>query len=168
LSDFRIAFTWPPVFGTDVSLSGPQLVDELERLIRRAKYTLDLYFYNINTNQNFILAQELRSALTRGVKIRAFCDSRSDGKRLMDTFRTGEETIDVWFWQDPGHSMSKFHIKAIVTDNRNVYLGSANMSQTAMQHSAECGLFGTNPAIAKQLDLYVQQLITCGNLEVIT
>lgn len=163
MSDFRIAFTWPPAFGTDVP-SGPQLVGQLERLIRRARYTLDLYFYNFNTNHNFLLARELNSALERGVKVRAFCDSRSDGKRLMDTFGNGEDRIEAWFWQDLEHPMSKFHIKAIVTDNREVYLGSANMSHTAMQHSAECGLFGTNPSIANQLESYVQQLITYGIL----
>jgi phosphatidylserine/phosphatidylglycerophosphate/cardiolipin synthase-like enzyme len=167
LSGFRLAFTWPPGLESSVP-SGPQLVEELIRLIRRAKYTIDLYFYNINSSQRFVLAQVLHEAVNqRGVKLRIYCNNRSEGKKIIDTFRGQNGHISAWHWDDTSQDMSKFHIKAIVTDDRNVYLGSANMSETAMHASAECGLFGTNPDIAKQLNQYTQLLIDCGNLKVI-
>ena len=168
LSDFRLAFTWPPDLGLNVP-DGPQLVDELCRLINRAKYTIDLYFYNINSNERFVLAQALNEAVNkRGIELRIFCNERKEGKKIIDTFRSQNDRILAWYWDDESHPMSKFHIKAIVTDNRNMYLGSANMSETAMHVSAECGLFGTNPSVAEQLQKYVQELVNCGCLKVIS
>ena len=167
MSDFRLAFTWPPGLGVEVP-AGPQLVDELVRLIKTAKYTIDLYCYNINSSNRFILAQALNEAVgRRDVKLRIFCNKRSEGRKIIDTFSGENGSIKAWAWSDLENPMSKFHIKAIVTDQRNVYLGSANMSETAMFSSAECGVFGANPALARQLSDYVDLLINSGNLEVI-
>ena len=167
MSDFRLAFTWPPGLGPEVP-EGPQLVDELVRLIKRAKYTIELYCYNINSSDRFILAQALNDAVgKRGVKLRIVCNKRSEGRKIIDTFGRGNGIIKAWAWSDLENPMSKFHIKAIVTDQRNVYLGSANMSETAMFSSAECGMFGVNPALARQLSDYVELLIKSGNLEAI-
>jgi phosphatidylserine/phosphatidylglycerophosphate/cardiolipin synthase-like enzyme len=167
MGDFRLAFTWPPGLGPEVP-AGPQLVEELVRLIKRAKYTIDLYCYKINSSESFVLAQALNEAVrTRDVKLRIFCNKRSEGRRIIDTFGGEKGSIKAWAWSDLENPMSKFHIKAIVTDQRNVYLGSANMSETAMFSSAECGVFGANPALARQLSDYVDLLINSGNLEVI-
>lgn len=164
LSNFQLAFTWPPGLGSNLP-DGPQLVDELKRMIRSARYSIDLYFYNINSSNNFLLARELHLAISeREIPVRLFCDSRTEARRMLDTFRTSRSEISAWYWDDPEHEKSKFHIKSIVVDRRKLYIGSANLSETAMKYSAECGLFVTDPNASKQLENYSELLINSGLL----
>lgn len=165
LSNFQLAFTWPPGLGLNLP-DGPQLVDELKRMIRSARYSIDLYFYNINSSNHFLLARELHSAISdREIPVRLFCDSRTEARRMLDTFRTSRSEISVWYWNDPEHEKSKFHIKSIVVDGRKLYIGSANLSETAMKFSAECGLFVIDPNTSKQLENYSELLINSGLLK---
>ena len=83
---------------------------------------------------------------------------------MLDTFRTSRSEISAWYWDDPEHEKSKFHIKSIVVDGRKLYIGSANLSETAMKYSAECGLFVTDPNASKQLENYSELLINSGLL----
>jgi phosphatidylserine/phosphatidylglycerophosphate/cardiolipin synthase-like enzyme len=167
LSNFQLAFTWPPGLGSNLP-TGPQLVDELKRMIRSARYSIDLYFYNINSSNQFLLARELNSAISeREIPVRLFCDSRTEARRMLDTFRTSRSKISAWYWDDPEHSMSKFHIKSIVVDGRKLYIGSANLSETAMKFSAECGVFVVDPNASKQIHSYSELLINSGLLKAI-
>ena len=164
VSNFRMAFTWPPELVSQLP-EGPELVSELTRLIQSARTSIDLYFYNINSNREFVLARSLHEMVARrGVSMRIFCNKRSEARQMFDTFRNIDTNILAYYWDVPANQMSKFHVKAIVVDKRRFYLGSANMSVTAMSASAECGLFGTDPHIAAQLGRYVQLFIESGSL----
>jgi phosphatidylserine/phosphatidylglycerophosphate/cardiolipin synthase-like enzyme len=167
VSQYRLAFTWPPGLGSEVP-DGPELVEELVRLIRSARFTIDLYFYNINSSGQFVLARSLHEALARrGVSVRIYCDQRTQARQIFDTFGGSKHKISAWYWNVPENEMSKFHVKAIVADGRRFYLGSANMSHTAMNVSAECGLFGTDRNISNQLQRYTQLFVENGSLVVI-
>jgi len=160
MANAKVAFTWPSGLGFENLPFGPSLVGELERLLRRTKQRIDILFYNINSSQEFVLSKTIHDLMVeRDIELNIFCDKRSEGKRIIDTFQTQFSIPKGWYWNDQENAMSKFHIKAIIVDQRHIYLGSANMSQVAMKSSAECGLFLSSTEISQQLLQYVELLI---------
>ena len=158
----RISFTWPSlVEGT----FGINLVDDINRLVRKTKFELVIMAYNLNVSSDFFLQQTIRDRLRMcKPKVKLFCDNFNTASSFADLFNDWRTELDVWYWTDPSHSYSKFHIKAIAVDKSHLYIGSANFSETAMEDSAECGLFLTSPDSYESLISYTDKLIKSGLL----
>lgn len=56
------------------------------------------------------------------------------------------------------------HAKCIVVDDAQVFLTSANFTQTGLQHNLEAGLRLENPALARDLTAQFDALVQTGAL----
>ena len=116
--------------------------------------------YNIGTSSNFFLQTVISEKLRRspGIKLKLYCDTLSDAANFRSLYYDWRENVDIKHWVVDNNSFSKFHIKCIIVDQLHIYLGSANLSYTAMNHSAECGLFLTDSKIYESIYQYVTVL----------
>jgi len=97
MTNAKVAFTWPRGLGFESLPSGPSLVGELERLLRRTNQRIDILFYNIKSSQEFVLAKTIHDLMVeRDIELNIFCDKRSEGKRIIDTFRTQYSIPNGW------------------------------------------------------------------------
>ena len=164
MDSFRplIAFTWPngpilPEF-TDLESS-------LEQMIGKASTRIDILTYSQNTDTRFNLNKSLEDAIKRNKpEINLYMHEEADAKRFKSSYKGIGSKIRCWYWDDQDDTYSKFHIKAILVDNFEIYIGSANLSKTAMAKSAECGLFFRNREITTSLRRYLEELIDAKRL----
>jgi phosphatidylserine/phosphatidylglycerophosphate/cardiolipin synthase-like enzyme len=166
LSDYRglrIAFTWPegPIPPGMNDLEGA-----LEDMITSAVDRIDFMSYSHNTDVDFILNKSLEDAIRRNrPTIRFYTDTEEEARDLLDKYRGLGSKIESWYWNRAGNPYSKFHLKCILVDNFNIYMGSANFSVTAMEDSAECGLFMRSRPAAVSLRNYISELVECDRLK---
>jgi len=154
--DPRISFTWPSKVESSF---GTNLVDDINRLVKKTKFEVVIMAYNLNVKSNFFLQKTLKERLQKlGPKIKLYCDNYSNATTFADLFYDWKDNLEIWYWTDNSDSYSKFHIKAIAVDKHNLYIGSANFSETAMDSSAECGLFLDSPECYESLMAYVGKL----------
>ena len=80
----RISFTWPSsVEGT----FGINLVDDINRLVRKTKFELVIMAYNLNVSSDFFLQQTIRDRLRMcKPKIKLFCDNFNTASSFADLF----------------------------------------------------------------------------------
>ena len=71
-------------------------------------------------------------------------------------FHDWRDNLQHLYYRDTDEKLFKFHIKAVAVDKNMMYIGSANFSKTAMEHSAECGLFINSPDCYESLMSYTQ------------
>lgn len=158
----RISFTWP---SSVEDTFGINLVDDINRLVKKTQFELVIMAYNLNVSSDFFLQQTIRDRLRISKpKIKLYCDNFSTASSFSDLFHDWRKELDIWYWTDPSNSYSKFHIKAIAVDKSKLYIGSANFSETAMEDSAECGLFLTSPESYESLVAYATRLKKAGLL----
>ncbi len=162
LGDIKLAFTWP---------EGPipegllDLESSLERMISGATDRIDILTYSQNTSVEFNLNKSIQKAIYRNrPTIRIFTDNENSARKMLNNFRGLGSELECWYWNNDGNEYSKFHIKAILVDDFRVYLGSANLSETAMEISAECGAFFRSRGVNVSLRTYLEGLIERGRL----
>ena len=157
-----IGFTWP---------DGP-IPDEfddlktiLEQTILEAKFSLDVLSYTYNTDTSFDLNRCIQEVIALNKpSIRIVVNDERDARRMRDSYSNLGSEIKCYFWNPEDNDKSKFHIKSILIDKRYFYLGSANISETAMTASAECGIIRDNRQFAGKISKYIDDLIEAGRL----
>jgi len=160
--EIRMAFTCP---------EGPipeglrDLESSLEMMISGATDRIDILTYSQNTDEEFNLNKSIEYAITRNrPTVRIFTDNQKSAKVMMTRFKGLGSELECWYWNNAGNEYSKFHIKAILVDDFRVYLGSANLSETAMEDSAECGAFFRSRGVTVSIRKYLDGLIERGRL----
>ena len=113
--------------------------------------------YNIGTSSDFFLQTVISDKLRRfpNIKLKLYCDTLSDAANFRSLYYDWKENVEIKHWRVDNDSFSKFHIKCIIVDQQHIYVGSANLSYTAMNHSAECGLFFADSKIYESINQYV-------------
>ena len=160
--ELRIAFTWPE---GPIPTGMNDLEGALEDMISSAIDGIDIMSYSHNTDVGFILNKSLEDAIRRNrPSIRFFTDTEEEARDLLDKYRGLGSKIESWYWNRAGNPYSKFHIKAILVDDFKLYMGSANFSVTAMEHSAEFGVFMRSRHAAVSLRNYISDLVDCDRL----
>ena len=165
MSDIKVSFTWPPVIPPS-QMFGSSLESDLTRLIDRARNEIIIMAYNIGTSSNFFLQTVISDKLRRSpnIKLKVYCDTLSDAANFRSLYYDWRGNVEIKHWVADSDSFSKFHIKCIIVDQHHIYLGSANLSYTAMNHSAECGLFFADSKIYESINKYVNVLQLNGKL----
>jgi len=162
----RIAFTWPK---NPIIEGARDLESSLEELILSATNSIDILTYTYSKKQKFILNEALSSIIndSRGcnLKIRFFLNYKKDAKKILkDKKYFSNVNLECWYWHYPEDDYSKFHIKSVLVDKFKIYLGSANWGETAMNESAECGMFFTCRETTNSIKKYLKSLINQGLL----
>ena len=106
------------------------------------------------------LAEELIRARRRGVEVSVLLEQDRGGRdRLNDENR---ETADLL---EQGGVRVRFdspavttHVKAAVIDRRYVYLGSHNLTQSALEYNNELSVLIDSPAVAAEVLGYLNRL----------
>jgi len=159
----RISFTWPSQVESSF---GTNLVDDINRLVNKTKFELVIMAYNLNLNTDFVLLQAIKNRLiSTNPSIKLFCDNSTTAYSFLELFHDWRDNLSIWHWRDTDENYSKFHMKAVAVDKNMMYIGSANFSKTAMEHSAECGLFINSPDCYESLMAYTSSLEESGLLK---
>ena len=141
------------------------LEDAIRNMVGTAKKSLHLVSYSLpNYNSGWYLHDIIEDCVNRGVKLIVHANSKTEVQRLVARHR--HRNIAGYSWVKTGNS-DIFHIKAIIVDGIRLYLGSANLSQNAITHSAEWGMISHSPDICLSLEKYLNHLQKIGSFEVI-
>jgi len=89
--------------------------------INNSKFKIEIYAYSFNHPE---ILQALSEAKKRGVKISFLLDSRKDYKELL------ELGFSLRIWKNSG----LHHIKAMVFDEKSLFLGTGNFSRYGLTH----------------------------------
>ena len=132
-------------------------------LISSANNRIRLLSYSLPTwNNDWFLFEPIKAAIDRGVQLEVFGQQYSNVERLVSRHRSSNQ-IRGWYWNQEGGDL--FHIKGIVVDQIRVYIGSANLSQNGIKHSAEWGVVTESPDLCLELDRYIAHLIENKKLQ---
>ena len=158
----RFSFTWPD---SPTPRGFGDLQSDLESLIHKSRTSIDIVAYSLSIDKDFILNKALNHVIKEyKPEIRIF----SNEEATIDSFRYNYgglgSTIRAWTWDKKGEKYSIMHVKSIVVNGRELYVGSANFSWTAMSNSAECGLFLSSKPMAMEIREYLNRLIDSGRL----
>ena len=167
MSEVKISFTWPPSIPPS-QMFGSNLEGDLTRLIKKAKNEIILMAYNIGTSSQLFLQAAILNKLQNKpkLKIKLYCDTLTDATNFSSLYHDWKRNIEIKHWTIDNDNYSKFHIKSIIVDQQHIYIGSANLSYTAMTHSAECGIFLTDTKFYESIQQYVDVLEEYGKLRI--
>lgn len=139
------------------------LEDAIRSMIRKAKKSVHLISYSLpNYNSSWYLHDLIEDCVSRGIKLIVHANSKTEVQRLVARHR--HRKVSGYAWVKQGES-DIFHIKAIIVDGVRLYLGSANLSQNAITHSAEWGLISYSPETCISLEKYLTHLCNIGRFE---
>lgn len=132
--------------------------------IRNAEATIDLAMFVFKTtkssqNRPSKIVQELKAAVQRSVKVRAFLEKSGHDTKLNDTNQKTarllrEHGIKVFFDSEKVTT----HTKVIVIDSRYSILGSHNFTHSALKYNHELSLLVDSPKLAAELTDYMNKL----------
>lgn len=117
------------------------------------------------------IAQALKAAVTRGVRVRLIAETPESGEGKISfgiKAALGIEIMQqaqVFVWpkqQRPVDSEGKYgslHIKAAIADNRHLFITSANLTEYAFKLNMEMGLLVENEELAIQVITQIKRLI---------
>jgi phosphatidylserine/phosphatidylglycerophosphate/cardiolipin synthase-like enzyme len=106
------------------------------------------------------IAEELVRARKRGVEVTVILEKGSDGRDNLnaDNRRTAalltRGGVKVFF-DSPRVTT---HNKVVVIDNRYLYLGSHNLTQSALRHNNELSVLIDSPEMAAEVKAYLERL----------
>ena len=144
------------------------LANELIRLINKAKISIEIHGYELTEffNKDWILYDSLRSRLELGATLSIYGNYKSQlediNKKMFDKHKN---KVKYFFYNKPdslepeAKNNSIYHPKAIVVDQRLMYIGSANISQNAMKNSVEIGIIIEDSGQCRQLKKFTDYLI---------
>jgi hypothetical protein len=147
-------------------LRNQEYADFLINGIREARTSIicSFYLFKVNTargNQPRRIAEELIKARRRGVEVSVILEMQgmSKGDSLnADNHDTAALLsgggVKVYF-DSPRVTT---HTKAVVIDNRFVYIGSHNLTQGALRYNNELSIFIDSPAMAGEIRAYLDRL----------
>jgi phosphatidylserine/phosphatidylglycerophosphate/cardiolipin synthase-like enzyme len=147
-----------PVFSPSRFLPEPSLWDgaALSGLIAHAEHDIAVHVMSYSAAGDFELDQALRSADTRGIKVRLLIADWSLGlKRLPSLFALQAlPNVEVRYTAIPAHSSGFIsfarveHCKYMIIDGRTVWIGTNNWSKDYFESSRNAGVVisGIEPA----------------------
>ncbi|WP_033327662.1 DISARM system phospholipase D-like protein DrmC [Streptomyces yerevanensis] len=117
------------------------------------------------------LTQALTDAAARGVKTHVVVETLVGARGLL----SGREPADafasvpglrLWHWvRDPsGHTHSRQHAKLAVADRRMLFLGSANLTESAAQRNIEAGVLVSGGEAPRRAAEHIVELQRLGIL----
>ena len=137
----------------------------LSEKIHEARKEIRLAFFLFKTNGRpgsypEIILRELSQAVQRGVRVTVVLES--DGKPASTVNRDNGETaerlkkagMDV-HWDSPKKTT---HTKLAVIDGRYTFIGSHNLTQSALKYNNEMSVMIDSPAVAENTLHYIQGL----------
>jgi competence ComEA-like helix-hairpin-helix protein len=138
----------------------PTLVD----FIKKAEHSIDMAMFLFKTttspgNKPAMLVKELIAARKRGVHVRVVLEHsgrdeslNKENRRVAEKLRKGNIRV---FFDTPATTT---HTKVVVIDRRHTFIGSHNLSQSAMAYNHEVSLLVDNSALAAELIAYMDTL----------
>lgn len=154
------------VTGPDSPSAPVRLTSEVVRqLIDQATDRVTLVSYAAYRMASVISA--LDAAVARGVNVNLILESAENldgggGAHAYATYRTYQWPIDR---REPPDA--KLHAKAVIIDNRDVLLTSANMTNAAYDKNIELGVLCRGGTVARQVQAHFDALIARGVLELV-
>lgn len=129
----------------------------------RRSIFLTVYLFKINDSRGNLpreVAEGLLNARRRGVEVTVLLESshdRSDqlnaeNRRTAVLLRRGGVRVLA---DDPGTTT---HVKAAVIDDRLVFIGSHNLTQSALRHNNELSIMVDSPDLAAQVKSYLERI----------
>ncbi|MCL2760540.1 MAG: phospholipase D-like domain-containing protein [Desulfuromonadales bacterium] len=146
-------------------LSNREYVTELISGIRHAKKEIQLCFFLFKVNKwekglPMKVVQELIAASRRGVDITVVLERDSLKKdsiydqNILAASLLSSNGVKVRF--DSPQVVT--HAKAVVIDNRYLYLGSHNITQSALKYNNELSVLIDSPELAREVKSYIEHL----------
>ncbi len=166
----ELVWTGPPTR----SIPARQTEQVLLQLIQSATRSLTIVSYVVYNIPR--IAAALLQAAERGVTIRLIIDADEPGEALkyVSGLRTlgGEAAnkIGVYIWPrekrsaDAEGKMGVMHVKCAVADCRQLFLSSANLTQSALTLNMELGILITGGPHPAAVEAHFGQLVTEGLL----
>lgn len=155
-----LAFSLPPELPLGLSVRSIEM--EFERLIAKTWRTLHIFSFSHTTTMAFELNATMLAVLKNiRPNIHIYTNDKGTAERLQAMFSCVSSSVEVSYWIKEN---SSFHIKSIVVDRKDVYIGSANFSISALKENAEVGLFFESESIAESLIDYAETLMAAGLL----
>ncbi|MET9825038.1 MULTISPECIES: DISARM system phospholipase D-like protein DrmC [unclassified Streptomyces] len=118
------------------------------------------------------LTRALTEAAERGVRIHVVVETLSGAKGLLrgrepaEAF-TSVPGLSLWHWaRDPdGHPYSRQHAKLAVADRRTLFLGSANLTESAAHRNIEAGVLVNGGEAPRRAAEHIVELQRLGSLK---
>ena len=139
--------------------------DTLLQGVRKARSSIvcSFFLFKATTARNNLprlLVEELIRARQRGVAVTVILEQDMGGKdRLNEQNRETAAMLERGgvrvFFDSPRVTT---HVKAVVIDSRQVYLGSHNLTQSALRHNNELSVLIDSPELASQVLGYLNRL----------
>jgi phosphatidylserine/phosphatidylglycerophosphate/cardiolipin synthase-like enzyme len=151
--------------GRALILKNREYGEALLQGIRTARTSISCAFYlfKISGSRNshaLLIADELIRARKRGVAVTVLLERDSGTKD-----RLSEENRQTGDYLSRGGVMVSFdsptvvtHAKVVVVDGRYVYLGSHNLTQSALRHNNELSVRIDSPELAAEVAAYLEKL----------
>ena len=161
----RMIFTDPT---GNYDMPGDSLANELIHLIHKAKISIEIHGYELTEffNKDLVLYEALRERLNFGATLSIYGNDKDQIEDInQDMFLKYRGKVQYFFYKIPdtlgseAKEKSLYHPKAIVIDERLMYIGSANISQNAMKNSVEIGAIIEDTGQCKELKKFVNYLI---------
>lgn len=139
-------------------LTGPEYFFALKEAIDNAKHSIFLAIYlfktnNYPTNRATGILNALLGAAKRGVEITVLLEHSDDPESFInvENEKTGERLLKAGakvYWDRPDR---KLHVKAVVIDHHIVFLGSHNLTHSAMRYNQEMSFVLNDTKIANEV-----------------
>jgi phosphatidylserine/phosphatidylglycerophosphate/cardiolipin synthase-like enzyme len=137
----------------------------LSERIREARTQVVMAFFLFKTNgypssYPEILLRELGNAARRGVRVVLVLeqDAKPDSTINRDNRRSSEQLkkagVEIYF-DSPKRTT---HTKLAVIDGRYTFIGSHNLTQSALKHNNELSVLIDSPAVAEKTQDYIKNL----------
>ena len=156
----RVELCFSQVPGTP--LVGRSLQEALRQMLKRAKRSIVLCSCEFSSQADFILNEEVVAKMQINREVSVYGNDPTQMKSMKAIY--SDLGMRVYVWKPP-RDRSLFHIKAIIVDDVQIYMGSANMSKNAMTNSAEWGIIANSPEICQKLRKYLDDLIESRRFE---
>ena len=149
------------------------LANELIRYIGLVKSNIEIHGYSLTEfhNKNEFLYKKICQRLDRGVKLSIYGNDMDEVKNIKKNMFTkynknfdGEDIVSYYYYTGD-EDKSSYHLKTIVFDETYLYIGSANISQRAMNKNVEVGLIVEDGNKCKQFKKFINHLIQNDNLK---
>jgi phosphatidylserine/phosphatidylglycerophosphate/cardiolipin synthase-like enzyme len=146
-------------------ISRGSLHNELVRMVRTAKHTIDIVIPYVSRSGVDIFTRGLQPGSLQGLKVRILTlltgkhiEQNVQGvRRLVARYERAGAQVEVRSPTDKEAQMSGaiavMHAKAIIVDQRIAYLGTANISLAALMRGFELGTIITGPPVEQLWEL---------------
>lgn len=136
------------------------LLDEIDRA--RQEIALTMFFFKTNGFQDHRpdrVVLHLRAAVRRGVRVEAVMERGKEGENVSevnaDTSRRLKAAGIKVCMDGPDRTM---HTKMIVIDRRTLFIGSHNLTQSALKYNSEVSVRIESPRLAEEAIRYMKAI----------